>query len=146
MFVEITSKKFVTSNKQTSINFVVLRLITRFCNIDDTFVTRSQSTIIRFFFASIFISNVLSITQSNNFSIINQSNNFTIFEFVFVLRLICSIKVIIDTFDISIKKIIHNQLIKSQLSLNRQNQNQKQNQQIKIKNRKINRTRSTKQI
>ena len=114
----------MTSNKQQTIDFFVSRLIIRFRDdIDDTLVIRNQSTTIRFFFAFVFTFNVSSITQSNSFII-----------FEFVLRSIFSIKVIIDTFDISTKKIIYSQSIKSKLSQsqqssNQQNQNQKQNQQ-----------------
>ena len=115
--IEITSKKSITSNKRETIDFFTSRLITRVRDdIDDTFVTRNQSTTIRFFFAFVFTFNVSSITQSNSFII-----------FEFVLRSIFSIKVIIDTFDISTKKIIYSQSIKSKLSQSQQSSNQ-QNQ------------------
>ena len=93
----IISKKLMTSNKQQTIDFFVSQLITRFRDdVNDIFVTRSQSITIRFSFAFVFIFNVSSITQFYNF----------IFEFV--KSSIFNIKVIIDTFDISTKKIIYN--------------------------------------
>ena len=92
----IISKKSITSNKQQTIDFFISRLIIRFRDdVDDIFVTRNQSIIIRFFFAFVFIFNVSSIIQFDNF----------IFEFV--IFSIFSIKVIINTFDISTKKIIY---------------------------------------
>ena len=109
LLIETTSKKLITLNKQQIIDFFISRLIIRFRDVDDILVTRNQSITIRFFFASIFTLSISSIIQSNNF---------IVFEFVFVLESIRNIKTIINTFNISTKKIIYNQLIKSKLSQN----------------------------
>ena len=86
----------MTSNKKQTINFFASRLTIRFRDdVDDIFVIRNQSIIIRFSFAFVFIFNVSSITQFDNFI------------FQFVISSIFNIKAIIDTFNISTKEIIY---------------------------------------
>ena len=92
----VISKKSMTSNKKQTINFFASRLTIRFRDdVDDIFVIRNQSIIIRFSFAFVFIFNVSSITQFDNFI------------FQFVISSIFNIKAIIDTFNISTKEIIY---------------------------------------